>query len=963
MHLRTQKTLDNYVGGLGIALLRPAAMLLGAVLRRDHTLTVRKDVVWVKMLGGGSLVLAMPMLLGFRRAHPGVKMVLVTTPAVKPFAELLGVFDEYRMIDNRGLGNLLPSAFRALMRSMRADCIVDLEVHSRLTTVFTTLTMARNRVSFWLEDIFWRRGLASHLVFFNRSSGSYHFYDRIADVFESPVADRLECRAELFRVCEIPNDQARKSGQVSIGCACSDLGRERMLTPAQWVMAFREHLRPEHRRFVFLGGRGDRERTQDVIDALGHEFPSIELENRCGDLSLPQSVTVLSESAEFWGIDSSLLHLARIVGSKCVSYWGPTDPQTRLREDSRIEEHVHYRKIACSPCVHTTEEPPCRGDNRCIQGLFQEPVTLTRRWTPMEAPGERSSFRQIVAGFAHGAWRNIGFVAVALVLVYCLVHVFDPPRLNWGDSNSDYNVMVAGRNFARYGFIHMKFTPVLLDAPLLQMPDDRILIYTHYPQLPDVMNGVLRVVFGMTELTQFRIVALAFSFAALFFVYQIVSTYWGRRVGQIALALWVVNPIWIQHADYLHHAPYGAFFGFGSVYFLVQYLRRNERPRELILAGVFLFFTVLASYDYWFFAPLLLAMVAMERYRLTQIARATRVLATLALFAVVAALLKFGTNAWALGGIQAFLADMRMQYSERATDTVVRTAFDHGIMPTAAGRIDRFFSFLLFPVAVLWAAFPFVRRRWGAAWSNATNGHPNPWWLFAATLPFLWLFRELWIGQYYPVLLVLPFYAVACASAVALLLAASHRAARAVGAAVFAALLLNSVSELATFKKAYFRPDTIRDLHARLDRVSVPGQRILINHVFDGFYRYYFDRETIPLILTPPRSAQTILAALADPVSHPRSGTTTGTVFVQHKHLTDEMFDNGYYYILARYGLWSMWGNPPKYRPVIDALITERDSTLVSKVGLVGERLYETDDYVLWRLKPTSSVTQVSQRP
>ena len=74
------------------------------------------------------------------------------------------------------------------------------------------------------------------------------------------------------------------------------------------------------------------------------------------------------------------------------------------------------------------------------------------------------------------------------------------------------------------------------------------------------------------------------------------------------------------------------------------------------------------------------------------------------------------------------------------------------------------------------------------------------------------------------------------------------------------------------------------------------------------------------------------------------------------------MFDKGYYYILARYGLWSMWGNPPKYRPVIDALITERDSTLVSKVGLVGERLYETDDYVVWRLKPTTTAA-LSQRP
>ena len=50
-----------------------------------------------------------------------------------------------------------------------------------------------------------------------------------------------------------------------------------------------------------------------------------------------------------------------------------------------------------------------------------------------------------------------------------------------------------------------------------------------------------------------------------------------------------MNPLWVQHADYLHHGPYAAFFGFGGLYFLVQYLG-NERRRGLLLAsGVFLF--------------------------------------------------------------------------------------------------------------------------------------------------------------------------------------------------------------------------------------------------------------------------------------------------------------------------------------------------------------------------------------
>ena len=386
MDVRLQRKVDNYVGRMGIAVLRPLAMLLGAVLRRNHDLVVDNEVVWIKMLGGGSLLLAMPTLLGFRRAHPRVRMVLITTPGVKPFADLIGVFDEYRIIDNRGALALLRTAAGALRRTMRADCIIDLEVHSRLTTVFTTLTMARNRVSFWMEDIFWRRGLASHLVFFNGSSGSFYFYDRIADLFDTEIASREACRTALMSACAVPATTSRVAGQVCVGFACSELGQERMLDAHHWVQVFRSHLRPEHRVFQFLGGPGDRARADAIIAAVKLEFPQLTLRNSCGERTLAQSVEVIVESPEFWGIDSGLLHVARIAGSRCVSFWGPTDPSTRLRDSWGIDESIHYRKIACSPCVHTTEEPPCRGDNRCIQGLFDEGAAVPRGWTPIEYP-------------------------------------------------------------------------------------------------------------------------------------------------------------------------------------------------------------------------------------------------------------------------------------------------------------------------------------------------------------------------------------------------------------------------------------------------------------------------------------------------------------------------------------------------------------------------------------------------
>lgn len=269
---------------------------------------------------------------------------------------------------------------------------------------------------------------------------------------------------------------------------------------------------------------------------------------------------------------------------------------------------------------------------------------------------------------------HLGVLCAVAVFVYCAIHAFDPPRLNWGDPESDYGVLSAGRNFQHYGFLKLHLTPYLLD-PAVMTTADRALVYTHYPQLPDLMNGVERTVFGFSELAQFRLVSLCFAFGALCFVYGLVSAYWSSRAAEATLALWAINPLWIQHADNLHHAPYAYFFGAGSLFFLARYLRGPHagRRRDVAACGAFLFFAFMSSYDFWFFVPLLLAVVTFAHYGKVD-ARGMRLLAGLACFAVAAVAFKWGTNAWALGGLDGWIADLRFQVTERSTGDAVNTS-------------------------------------------------------------------------------------------------------------------------------------------------------------------------------------------------------------------------------------------------------------------------------------------------
>jgi hypothetical protein len=564
------------------------------------------------------------------------------------------------------------------------------------------------------------------------------------------------------------------------------------------------------------------------------------------------------------------------------------------------------------------------------------------------------SFRQALLAL----WRNVGFVCLVPAFLYCVAGAFDAPRLNWGDSGSDYNVMAAGQSFQKYGFVKLRLTTNLMDRAAWVQDDSVLMKYTHYPQLPELANGVYRKVFRLSTFVQFRLIAIAISFAAFFFVYRLISTYWSRQTAQVALALWVTNPLWLQHADYLHHGPYATLFGSASVYCLVRALREDNR-RLLFASGFLLFLTYCSSYDYWIFTPVVLALVAVHHFKGVLRREVFRTLAILAPFAVVAIMAKIAVNVWGLGGIEPFLKDLHYQTLEHTTDEIVRNSFEDGVWTTLFGRMERYFSLLLVPLAIFWAVIWLARARWSDRMGIALRSVINPVPLLLAAIPFIAIFRELWVAQYYPFLTILPFYAIGFATLIVLLVESNPPVVRTAGIALLLGLAATSVDEHVRFKKAFFDPAAIRTLGAQIDSLSPRGQRVLTNHNFDSAYRYFFGRRIFAMLLTEPYRIDAQLDFLSDPVRSPFPSPER-MLFVQHKHLTSEIYDKGYYNVLEHYRLWDAWANPPRYRRFLDSLFADRDSQLTVHISRRADRIYESDYYVLWRLFPRDSIASLA---
>ena len=369
MNLRLQLLLDHYAGGFLQASLKLPTILLGMLLRRSHDLSACKEIAVLKLLGGGSLVIAYPALVALKELPHVERLILVTSPAIKPFGETLGIFDEIVVIRDTSLGSLAVDSLRAIVRLFRIDAFIDLEIHSKLTTVFSLLTCARNRVGFFTNFAFWRRHLNTHLLFCNIANGIYNFYDQLAEIFGARAKPMAECIARFQREKGAGEPDGRQV-RIAMATTCSGLSKERMLRPTDWPEILAARLAPYGNKPAevhLLGAPGDKAELEELSALLQARLPGITIVNQAGKTKLDESVRLLAGMDEVLCIDSALLHFSRLLGWKVVSYWGPTDPALLLRPFSEARDEVHYRKIACSPCVHLAHRAPCRGNNHCMR--------------------------------------------------------------------------------------------------------------------------------------------------------------------------------------------------------------------------------------------------------------------------------------------------------------------------------------------------------------------------------------------------------------------------------------------------------------------------------------------------------------------------------------------------------------------------------------------------------------------
>jgi ADP-heptose:LPS heptosyltransferase len=160
---------------------------------------------------------------------------------------------------------------------------------------------------------------------------------------------------------------------------------------------------------ILVGAPSEAAYVAELEAALNPEArPSIL--NTAGKLSLGELFAVIKGASCVITNDTGPMHIAFAMDRPTVCLFGPSNPEHYCVERDNVE--VHYHPVFCSPCAHETDEPPCAGDNVCMQ-LIQPSAVIASSLRLLGEHGEsprRLPIVQVVYTDPHGKALGISTV-------------------------------------------------------------------------------------------------------------------------------------------------------------------------------------------------------------------------------------------------------------------------------------------------------------------------------------------------------------------------------------------------------------------------------------------------------------------------------------------------------------------------------------------------------------------------
>ncbi len=368
MNLKLKQWIDGYIGRFLAAIHVFAVRLAGIILKRDHSLKNPPDAILViKMLGLGSVFMAADSIYSVKKQYPNAKLILMCGKGVGAGIEPLHLFDEIWIHNDKNLFTLVSSGLKLLIKTWRLKnlWVMDLEVYSVLTTLFSAYTLGLNRFGFQLNKVHFRNYLNTHNVYFNQFKQVQENYNRLA----------FAMGVNSIKSFTIACNQPLNKNTIAINNTCSDLGGDLRKIPTHLLQHICNYILSNTEFNIALTGAPTDYNSNQLFINNYVGSNKHKLVNIAGTMPFNDYYNYLqSACAAMISIDSAPLHIAIKLGLPTLSFWGPINPEQRIATNLPNHSYI-YLQTHCSPCIHLSDIVPCGGNNICMKNISVQQAT------------------------------------------------------------------------------------------------------------------------------------------------------------------------------------------------------------------------------------------------------------------------------------------------------------------------------------------------------------------------------------------------------------------------------------------------------------------------------------------------------------------------------------------------------------------------------------------------------------
>ncbi|WP_133441061.1 MULTISPECIES: glycosyltransferase family 9 protein [Chryseobacterium] len=300
----------------------------------------------------GDVAMTVPVFTEFLQQNPDVQVVMVSRDNFKDLFEGIPnlIFRGIDVDDYKGFWGLRKLG-RTLLKEYRPDYIADLHDVIRTKT---------------LDLFFIKNGFKVFKI--NKGKEEKEALTDVWNLDKKKLKPTSERYADVFRAMnfnlelshQYPQKNITKKG---IGIAPFAQHKGKML-PLEKTFEVVKILAQNHKVYFFGGGKNE-------ITVLGdwqRQIPNTE--NLAGKLNLKEELQKIAELEVMISMDSANMHLASLVGTRCISVWGSTHPYAGFLGYGQSENDiVQVKDLTCRPCSVFGDKECYRGDWACLEEI------------------------------------------------------------------------------------------------------------------------------------------------------------------------------------------------------------------------------------------------------------------------------------------------------------------------------------------------------------------------------------------------------------------------------------------------------------------------------------------------------------------------------------------------------------------------------------------------------------------